>query len=183
MAMTVTPEVVLRAQAKVLRGQAGESDEPQRVGFSSGGDHGGADVVWTSTVTLPQWTGVKFRLDTGAYTKAGSPTVTDGLLNGTDLGGNALSMAAIYTLGVRHVGNESYAGTLGYTFYFGRYDGAVADWTPAESDTTVANDKAIGPKNAVVINQGLTGIAKQNWILYNPNAGTYTAEIFVSGMS
>lgn len=181
--MTVTPETMMRAQAKVLRGQAGESNEPQRVGFSSVGEHGASSVVWTATVTLPQWTGVKFRLDTGAYTKAGSPTVTDGLLNGTDLGGNALSMAAVYSFGVRFVGHEAYSGTAGYSLYFGRYTGPVADWQPNSSHTAANEDQMLTPKGAIVRNLGWGGVALQNWILYNISGGTYTAEIFVSGMA
>lgn len=188
MAMTITPTSLLRAQANVLTGQSQEGPTPRTFGFAAAGDHRSANVVWTSTVTLPQNTGVSFELD-GTYTKTGAPTVTDGLLNGTDLSGAALPAGLnAYTFGVRVTGNEAYAATAGYAVYFGRYTGAIADWAPTGAANVGTFEQVLGPKNAVVMNvTGLggngVGMQREDWVLYNFAAQTMTVEIFVEGQS
>jgi len=183
MAMTVTPEMVLRAQAKVTPGHPATSGD-YTAGVAVTGHHAGTNVIWSSTVTLPNKAGIKFSPAAASYTKTGAATVTGGLLTQTDQDGNDLSGGFCpYTLGLQVTSYSAYAGDSAYACYFGTYEGSLADWVPTGGSAN-SLELALGPKNGIVMNSmGPNGISSTGWSLYNLAAQTVTVDIFAMGTS
>lgn len=188
MAMTITPQVLMRVQANVVPGIAGTSGD-YTAGVVVSGDNATADVVWSSRITLAAAGRLELALSYAGYAKSGTVTVTDALLTGRDPDGQIISLATVTHLGITMPNQTAYAGVAGYAVYVGRYAGAIAHWAPVGGETVEAFQQLIGPKNGLTMNAtGIVtgvggGIQQDNWCLYNPTAETMTVDVFVMGKS